>query len=254
MEFVKRNSIVREIWGRRDTVLFIFGGAAAEFALNKAVDWLYFTGRLPADPIGRLFSTVTYARKIVFSDETTSLQVIDAMRHIHAEVERQRSASIPDWAYRDVLFMLIYYSIASFEALERKLTNEEKQEVFEVFHRVGSRMGLTNLPTDYPQWLMSREEHLNRDLEKSKFTADLLLQYRKHLGTFRYSILREAQSLVVPAQVRERLGLPKFSWMSFVIPVYKISRKLGMDWVLMRSVLPEKYKSQIHDLENNSPK
>ncbi|MEJ7663471.1 MAG: hypothetical protein WKG07_29945 [Hymenobacter sp.] len=39
-------------------VLFIFAGAAAEFALNKAVDWLYFTGRLPADPLGRLFSTV----------------------------------------------------------------------------------------------------------------------------------------------------------------------------------------------------
>lgn len=53
--FVAENSIVRQIWGRSDTVLFIFAGAAAEFALNKSVDWLYFTGRLPADPIGRLF-------------------------------------------------------------------------------------------------------------------------------------------------------------------------------------------------------
>ena len=48
--FVAQNSIVRRIWGTSDTVLFIFAGAAAEFALNKAVDWLYFTGRLPADP------------------------------------------------------------------------------------------------------------------------------------------------------------------------------------------------------------
>ncbi len=65
--FVEKKSVVRKIWGKSDTILFIFAGAAAEFALNKAVDWLYFTGRLPADPIGRLFSTVTYARSIVFA-------------------------------------------------------------------------------------------------------------------------------------------------------------------------------------------
>src|SRR5690349_24374121 len=66
--FVQQDSVVRKIWGKGDTILFIFAGAAAEFALNKAVDWLYFTGRLPADPLGRLFSTVSYARKIVFSE------------------------------------------------------------------------------------------------------------------------------------------------------------------------------------------
>ena len=64
--FVEKDSVVREIWGKGDTILFIFAGASAEFALNKAVDWLYFTGKLPADPLGRLFSTVTYARNIVF--------------------------------------------------------------------------------------------------------------------------------------------------------------------------------------------
>ena len=53
--FVKEGSIVRVIWGKPDTILFIFAGASAEFALNKAVDWLFFTGKLPSDPIGRLF-------------------------------------------------------------------------------------------------------------------------------------------------------------------------------------------------------
>jgi hypothetical protein len=51
--FVEKDSIVREIWGKSDTVLFIFAGASAEFALNKSVDWLYFTGKLPSDPLGR---------------------------------------------------------------------------------------------------------------------------------------------------------------------------------------------------------
>ena len=65
--FVKEGSIVKKIWSNTDVILFIFAGAAAEFSVNKAVDWLYFTGKLPQDPLGRLFSTVAYAQKIVFS-------------------------------------------------------------------------------------------------------------------------------------------------------------------------------------------
>src|SRR6187549_789827 len=110
---VEKNSIVRKIWGKSDTVLFIFAGAAAEFALNKAVDWLYFTGKLPADPIGRLFSTVTYARRIVFSEKEEAHRAIQKITSIHKGVEQSRGMSIPDWAYRDVLFMLIHYSISS---------------------------------------------------------------------------------------------------------------------------------------------
>src|ERR1700733_4140384 len=124
--FVAQDSIVRKIWGKADTILFIFAGAAAEFALNKAVDWLYFTGRLPADPLGRLFSTVTYARQIIFSDETAALQSIDKITAIHKGVEENRGMQIPDWAYRDVLFLLIDYSIRSFELLDRRLTEREK--------------------------------------------------------------------------------------------------------------------------------
>ena len=126
--FVKKDSVVRTIWGKSDTVLFIFAGAAAEFALNKAVDWLYFTGRLPADPIGRLFSTVRYARMIVFSPKVEAERAIQKITAIHSGVEKSRGASIPDWAYRDVLFMLIHYSIAAFELLERKLTAAEKRK------------------------------------------------------------------------------------------------------------------------------
>ena len=147
--FVEKNSIVRKIWGNADTILFIFGGAAAEFALNKAVDWLYFTGKLPADPLGRLFSTVTYSRLLVFSNKEDAYKTIDNITRIHSNVEKNRESKIPDWAYRDVLFMLIHYSIASFELLERKLTDAEKEEVFVVFNLLGIRMGLKDLPHNY---------------------------------------------------------------------------------------------------------
>ena len=52
------------------------------------------------------------------------------MAHIHAAVEKKRGRSIPDWAYRDVLFMLIDYSIRSYEVLERSLSRAEKRGGF----------------------------------------------------------------------------------------------------------------------------
>jgi len=112
--FVNKDSIVRKIWGNADTVLLIFAGAAAEFPLNKAVDWLYFTGRLPADPLGRLFSTVQYAQLIVFAEYDKALAAIDKITAIHKGVEASRGDKIPDTAYLDVLFMLIDYSIRAF--------------------------------------------------------------------------------------------------------------------------------------------
>ena len=207
--FVDKQSVVREIWGKSDTILFIFAGASAEFALNKAVDWLYFTGRLPADPLGRLFSTVTYARKIVFSEINEAFCAIDDITAIHKAVESSRSAKIPDWAYRDVLFMLIGYSVSSFEVLERKLTAAEKEEVFNVFYRVGLRMNLKDLPVNYPEWLVMRELHLQQDLVKSNFTINLYNQYKLHLGSVRYKLLLEAQKLVLPKKVKEMLAFGK---------------------------------------------
>jgi hypothetical protein len=246
--FVKQDSIVRKIWGNADTILLIFGGAAAEFALNKAVDWLYFTGKLPADPIGRLFSTVTYARHIVFAPMDAAHSIIDKMRIIHTGVEQRRGYEIPDWAYRDVLFMLIHYSIRSFEVLYRKLSPDEKEEVFNVFYRVGHRMGLKELPASYTEWVPVYKQHLENDLQKSEHSIDLFKQYRKHLGAVRFRILKQAQILVVPERVNELLELGRFSMLSPILPVYKLSRAVKADWLVKAVLLPEKYKKQIKAL------
>ncbi len=80
--FVEKHSTVRQIWGKSDTIVFIFAGASAEFALNKAVDWLYFTGRLPVDPLGRLFSTVSYARAMIFSEKQAALHAMLDVRRL----------------------------------------------------------------------------------------------------------------------------------------------------------------------------
>lgn len=247
--FVDNDSVVRKIWGKSDTILFIFAGASAEFALNKAVDWLYFTGKLPSDPLGRLFSTVQYARKIVFSSLDDANGAIDTMRKIHSAVEQKRGDVIPDWAYRDVLFMLIHYSIVSYELLEEKLTNSEKEEVYNVFYRVGIRMGLTELPNNYIDWLPIRESHLIENLQKSSFTSDLFKQYRKHLGALRFKVLLESQKLVVPKRVNDLMNFSSFSLITPFVPIYKFSKLLKMDSVIKNILLPTAYKSQINELD-----
>ncbi len=248
-DFVSRQSVVRKIWGKSDTVLFIFAGAAAEFALNKAVDWLYFTGKLPSDPLGRLFSTVSYARKIVFASQPDAKKAIDSIRHIHTAVEQSRAAAIPDWAYRDVLFMLIHYSIASYELLERRLSPAEKAEVYDVFYRVGMRLQLKELPATYTAWLLVRDQHLEENLQMSHFTSDLFVQYRKHLGALRFKVLLEAQKLLVPWQVKKLLLFSGFSMLTPVLPLYKISRMMKMDWMLKNLLVPSDYKSQVKELD-----
>lgn len=248
--FVEKDSVVRQIWGKSDTVLLIFAGASAEFALNKAVDWLYFTGRLPADPLGRLFSTVSYARAIIFSEKQAALRAIDSMTAIHANVEAKRGANIPDWAYRDVLFLLIDYSIRSYEILERKLNNVEKDEVFQVFTKVGSRMGLSGLPNNFEEWEKMRQGHLEQNLRHSDYSDDLFRQYRKHLGAVRYRILLETQTLVVPQPVQALLGFRKISLLYPLLAFYKMSKKIKIDWLLKVIILPSKYKKEIKALDN----
>lgn len=247
--FVDPQSVVRQIWGKGDTILFIFAGAAAEFALNKAVDWLYFTGRLPADPLGRLFSTVSYAREIVFAKKSSALKAIDTINTIHANVEAGRGQNIPDWAYRDVLFMLIDYSIRAYEILERKLSTSEKEEVFNVFNRVGSRMGIEGLPANFAEWERMRSQHLQNDLMYSKYTKDLYLQYRKHLGPVRYTLLLETQNLIVPKQLHALLNFKRSSLLQALIPIYKMSRVVNLDKAIKAFILPKQYKQEIKSLD-----
>jgi uncharacterized protein (DUF2236 family) len=247
--FVHRNSIVRSIWGRSDTVLLIFAGASAEFALNKSVDWLYFTGKLPADPLGRLFSTVSYAQQIVFADEDRAHYAIDHIAAIHKSVEANRGASIPASAYLDVLFMLIGYSITSYELLERPLRVEEKAEVFDVFRRVGERMGLTGVPGDLAAWERMREQYIKDHLEPGAFSHDLYRRYRASLGPIRYALLIHAQVLLVPGRVRRLLDLPSIHWLAPVVSLYKLFRWLRMDKGIKTILLPPKYRAQVFGLD-----
>jgi len=249
--FVEDTSIVKKIWSTTDITLFIFAGASAEFALNKQVDWLYFTGRLPGDPIARLFSTVKYAQHIIFKEEQEAVTSIEKINSIHQKVELSRGNKISNEGYQDVLYMLIHYSIASFELLERKLNNEEKDEIVSTFRKIGLQMHINNLPDNYNEWLKAYHYSLSANLKNSAFTHDLFKQYRKHLGWFRYLMLLDIQRMLVPVHVNKLLTLGRPKIVQILIPVYKRIRKYSFHKYLILAMVPGKFKDEVRGMDRS---
>jgi uncharacterized protein (DUF2236 family) len=249
-DFVDRSSIVRRIWGDGDMVLLVFAGSAAEFALNRAVDWLFFTGKLPNDPIGRLFSTAGYAQGIVFADESTAARTLARIRAVHEAVERERGQRIPDWAHRDVLYMLIDYSERAHEMLARPLTAEEQRELYDVFYRVGTGLGIPGLPETYAGWRADRERHLRRDLVHGEGTEALYDQYSKHLGPWRYHLLLRLQSILAPEHVRGLLRLKRAGWLRPLLRFYPVLVRAGLRSIIQRLLMPSRYLAAARGLDH----
>lgn len=231
-------------------VLLVFAGSAAEFALNRAVDWLFFTGRLPAAPIGRLFSTAGYAQGIVFADEATAARTLARIRAVHQAVERERGRHIPDWAHRDVLYMLIDYSERAHETFAGPLTADEQAELYDVFRRVGVGLGIPDLPASYGEWSADRERHLRADLARGEGTDALYAQYRTHLGAFRYHLLLRVQSILAPAHVRGLLGLGRAAWLRPLVRLYPALVRAGLRSLIQRLLMPPRYLADIRALDH----
>jgi uncharacterized protein (DUF2236 family) len=248
-EFVRPDSVVRRIWGDADAILLVFAGAAAEFALNRAVDWLFFTGAIPADPIGRFFITARYAQEIAFADREAAEQAFGRIRSAHEAVEQGRGARIPDWAHRDVLYFLIDYSERSHDLLDRSLTSAEQDELYDVFRRVGEGLGIPDLPATYAEWRIDRERHMRRDLAFSAHTGELYARYREHLGPWRFMLLRRLQAVLVPPPVARLLDLRPTWWARPAVQVYRVLSRLGLRPLVRVALLPARYVGEVARLD-----
>lgn len=249
-DFVDRHSIVRSIWGCSDTILLVFAGAAAEFALNRAVDWLFFTNRIPNDPIGRLFSTVRYAQEIVFADETGAQKALERINLAHASVERSRGEHIPEWAHRDVLYMLIDYSERAYELLRRPLSRKEKEDLYDVFYRVGLGLNVKELPKNYAEWRIDRQLHLERDLVYSQHTALLYKKYQQHLGWWRYRLVLWLQAALAPTRVRDLLKLVPVPLLTSALRAYGLFGVGSVRSVTQRLLLPANRLKDVRRLDS----
>lgn len=248
-DFHKPDSIMRTIWGNSDTILLVFSGAAAEFALNRAVDWLFFTGKIPNDPIGRLFSTARFAQEMVFADAEQAQQTLERVAKIHASVERQRGDTIPAWSHRDVLYLLMDYTARSYEMLHRPLTDAEHDEMYEWMIWMGRGLEIPDLPSSYDAWQIDRKLHLEQDLIYSDYTAALYAAYRAHLGPWRYDLLLQTQALLVPEHVRDLLQLKPRTTLLPTPWAYQTLARLGLRPLVQRLLLPPRLLTDVRQLD-----
>ena len=247
--FDTSNSIMRTIWGNADTILLVFSGAAAEFALNRAVDWLFFTGKIPQDPIGRLFSTARFAQEIVFAEPEEAQRTVARIARIHAGVERQRNATIPAWSQRDVLYLLLDYGARAFEMLHRPLNEAEHDQMYQWMLWLGDGLAIPDLPPNYGAWQTDRQLHLDRDLVYSDYTAALYAAYRAQLGPWRYDLLLQTQALLVPDRVRELLQLKPRTTLLPTPWTYQTLARLGLRPLVQRLLLPPRLLSDVRQLD-----
>ena len=247
--FAGPESIVRRVWGDADLVLLVFAGAAAEFALNRAAGWLFVTGALPNDPLGRLFSTAAYAQRIALGTPAEAAGALAGIRAAHRAVERRRGGRIPDWAHRDVLYLLVDYSEQAFAALHRPLTAAEREELYAVFRRVGEGLEIPALPADYAAWAVDRARHMERDLACTAHTAALYAAYRRALGPWRHALLRRVQGAIAPVRVRTLLGLPRAPILGRLLRLYPAVARLGLRPAVRRALVPRAHLAAVRGLD-----
>ncbi|MFQ5409956.1 MAG: oxygenase MpaB family protein [Anaerolineales bacterium] len=232
--------LLRRIWSNPNCVLLVFAGSSAEFAINPAAEWLFYTGKLPADPIGRFVSTLQYVRRLMFApSEAAYAHVAREIRALHTGLEKRRGQAIPAVAYRDVLFMNLEYSIRSFPfVFGRDLTRNEKDGIVADFADIGELMSVEAMPADFEQYQAIRRERFQA-FRYSQWTTKLLEAYRRAIGNFRFRfLLWPVYGGLTAREIRTTLGVQPqlntwfFRWLSY--PVCRT----GLSGLLYRIFLP----------------
>jgi uncharacterized protein (DUF2236 family) len=242
--------VTRRIWGSPDAILLFFAGGAAEFAAIKAVDWLFFTGRLPNAPVERFFETVRFAQSVFFGDPAGATKAVERINRIHRGVEDARGEEIPQWAYRDMLFILIDYGERAHEVVFGPMTDAERDSHFGVALTLGQAMRLSGLPTTYAEYRDQRHQQLLEDYARRPLTDDLYASYRRALGSWRYRILHLVQAGVLPEELRDVLWLKPSPIVDELLRCYRFLPGGGNKLrPLHKVLLPGRFAKQLRNME-----
>jgi uncharacterized protein (DUF2236 family) len=244
------SAVTRRIWGSPDAILLFFAGGAAEFAAIKAVDWLFFTGRLPGAPVERFFETVRFAQSVFFGDPASATEAIERINRIHRRVEEARGEEIPQWAYRDMLFILIDYGERAHKIVFGPMTDAERTSHFGVALTLGQAMHLSGLPTTYAEYRDQRHQQLLEDYARGHLTDELYGRYRRALGSWRYRILRLVQASVLPEELRDVLRLKPSPIVDELLRCYRFVPDGGNKLrPLHKVLLPGRFAKQLCEVE-----
>ena len=226
-------------------MLLVFVGASGEFPLNPSVDWLFYTGRLPADPLARFLSTIDYLRRLIIADEGARKVQATKLKQLHQQLEDNRGQKIPAKSYRDVLCMDTIYSIRSVPLVTGvDLSMEEKDQVVRDLSSVGKQMGISDLPWTFDQLCDQRRERLPLWVA-NEYTDQLLESYRRALGPLTYELLISAYPMMLEPELLEQLGLGNRLLTAPMRWTLTPACRMGLIRSLYRILLPRKIRPAV---------
>jgi len=242
--------LLRRIWGHPDCLVLIFIGSSAEFALNPAVDWLFYTGRLPADPLGRFASTVAYSHRLVFApDEAAERGAAAQIKGIHTALEERRGRAMPPIAYRDVLLMTIEYGLRAYPLVfGRELSAAEQTSLIATQSAMWADALPIELPGDAAAFRAMREEQFGRFV-RTEWSDRLLAALKKANGAAGYALLETGFELMVDQRIINALGITRrrLDWPRRVWEF--MGRHPGLKRRLLRRALPAETFAILHKYE-----
>jgi hypothetical protein len=238
------SEITRAIWGDAENILLIYAGSAAEFALNPENHWLFYTGKLPSDPLRRFEGTLRYQRKLFFTPQEAVPALARQIKHMHSEVEKRRSQEqgeikISSHAYLQVFSMLIEYGILGYEYLHcRKMPPPERETYFNDMRAIALMMEIRDFPEDYYEYLDRRTRMVVNELQCNVLTWELMEVYRKNLARVSYWGLLQFQARFIHPTLAGRLELRTnriFGWVYWLYPRLRFQPLFNRLFTLMIS-------------------
>jgi uncharacterized protein (DUF2236 family) len=208
-------------------------------------------GRLPSAPVERFFETVRFAQSVFFSDPAGATEAIERINRIHRRVEDARGEEIPQWAYRDMLFILIDYGEGAHEVVFGPIAEDERASHFEVALALGRAMHLSGLPTTCAEYRDQRHQQLLEDYARGPLTDELYASYRRALGPWRFRLLELVQASVLPDELRDVLRLEPYPLVEELLRCYRFVPGGGNKLrPLHGALLPGRFARQLREMEH----
>src|SRR5262245_57803372 len=131
--------------------------------------------------LSAFFETVRFAQRVFFGTYNQAAATIASITRIHHQIEEARGTAIPEWAYRDVLFLLIDYGERAHTIIYGPMSTGERLAHFEALLALGHAMELPGLPTSHAAYQAQRHQQLLDDYAPSALTERLFASYRAAL-------------------------------------------------------------------------
>lgn len=241
------SDFTRKLWTDLDHILLVYVGAAAEFSLVEENHWLFYTNKLPSNPLERLISTFVWNRKVMMTSAEDAEALAKTIRGFHDQVERERkreqggNPQISNQGFKAVGAMLIEYALKAEEYLEnREVSAGEKELYYQDQRGFFEAMGIRDWEESYEAFKEAREKRMPDELVVNKHTGDLFISYRRDLGGFRTWILKHFMAWFVPEHVRKSLNLKKAAWFAPAYRLYPLFHGHFPAKILHNLLLPRK--------------